>query len=499
MDYLMRKAMFAFCFICFFLSSCQESSHSKQQVRVNLVTEPSSFDPVLARNLSSLFMARHLHEGLFRYEGEKIVQALAQGVSVSSDRMQYTISLKEANFSDGSKIKACDFVNTLKRALSKDTPSDYAHLAFIIKNASEIKAGAKEMDELGVCALDDHTLVFTLKNPYEDFLALLAHPLFYPIKKVGDNMLYSGPFVLNAKVPNSHVELVKNEKYHEKEKVKLQKISGFFISNETAALMLEKHEIDFIGSPLGAIPQECLEDFSKKDLLYFYELLATCFIRINTTKKGLEDASFRLFLSNAISRKSIVDSALAKRHLETISFVPKSLNLDGKSPSSLPFKVESVPTQLTLKYSSSDTRMQKVACIIKQSLEKALSLEIHLMPKEMKMLVQDLASLNYDLMLGSWIADVKDPENFLELFKDKSLGINGTGWESASFKKFLELAKYEPSLRLAHLAQAEKILLSECPIIPLFQYNMIYAKDKNLEGVSLNSLGILDFKTAFRK
>ena len=44
--------------------------------------------------------------------------------------------------------------------------------------------------------------------------------------------------------------------------------------------------------------------------------------------------------------------------------------------------------------------------------------------------------------------------------------------------------------------EAENILLEACPIIPLFQYNMIYAKDKKLEGYSLNSLGILDFKKA---
>lgn len=495
----MRASLWALCSIFFLLTSCSDEKNAMHTARVNLVTEPSSYDPILARNLSSLFVARHLHEGLFRYEGEDVIKALADRVDVSQDGLIYTIHLKEATYSDGSRIKASGFVESLQRALSKDTPSDYAHLAFIIKNAAEIKKGNKSPDELGIFAIDDQTLCYSLENPYADFLALLTHPLFFTYKTKNGEPLYTGPFKLKSKIPNSHLELVKNEFYHDSHNVNLKKLHGYFISNETAALMLEKKEIDFIGSPLGAIPQDTLEDFSKKDLLYFYELLATCFVRINTTKYGLDDPSFRVMLSNAISRKNIVDSALAKRHIETVSLVPKSLNLELTDLTKNDLPSDKKIKELNLKYSSSDARMQKVACIIKQSIEKSLSISVNLVPKEMKMLVQDLASLNYDMMLGSWIADLKDPENFLELFKDKTLGINGTGWESLKFKQCLELAKNNPHQRKEHLAKAESILLNESPIIPLFQYNMIYAKDKNLEGFSLNSLGVLDFKKAYRK
>lgn len=497
----MKAALWMLCSLCFLLTSCSEDKKGAgQSAKINLVIEPSSFDPLLARNLSSLFLARHLHEGLFRYEGENVVKALADSVVVSDDGLTYTIGLKNAAYSDGSKITALDFVSSFQRALSQEGISDYAHLAFVIKNAEQVKKGLKTVEELGIYAKDENTLCYTLEHPYQDFLSLLTHPLFFPVKRKQGQILYSGPFILKSKVPNSYVELVKNGFYHQAQSVKLEELIGYFISNETAALMLEKKEIDFIGSPLGAIPQDSLDQFSQKNLLHFYELLATCFIRVNTTKKGLDHPSVRLMLNQAISRKNIVDSALNKQHIETVCFVPQSLDLSLGNITKNSSLISSPKIRsLSLKYSSADARMQKVACIVKQCLEKQLSIQIDLVPKEMKMLLQDLSSLNYDLMIGSWIADLKDPANFLELFQDKALGINGTGWESQEFKQLLKLAKYDPSQRRQHLANAEKILLTESPIIPLFQYNMIYAKDKNLEGFSLNSLGILDFKKAYRK
>ena len=131
--------------------------HLKQPLCLKSISlkKPTSLDPVGCNNLSSLFLARHLHEGLFRYEYESVVHALAERYEVLDQGLTYRIYLKEAYFSDGSKITAQDFINTAKRVLNPATPIYYAHLFHVIKNAQQIKAGQEEISSLGMRVISE--------------------------------------------------------------------------------------------------------------------------------------------------------------------------------------------------------------------------------------------------------------------------------------------------------------------------------------------------------
>ena len=107
-------------------------------------------------------------------------------------------------------------------------------------------------------------------------------------------------------------------------------------------------------------------------------------------------------------------------HIDTDTLVPASFNLGSHrvKGEKLSYHKKETPPHLSILFS--DARQQKMALVIKDSLEKALPITLHLIPKESKMLVQDRLAQDYDLMIGSWIADLKDPENFLEIFGDKN-------------------------------------------------------------------------------
>ena len=81
------------------------------------------------------------------------------------------------------------------------------------------------------------------------------------------------------------IELSKNPTYYDKEKVQLEGMIGYFLSDDTALVMYEKNELHFIGSPLGAIPQDALDRLNTQNQVHTYPLLGTCFLRLNTGKR----------------------------------------------------------------------------------------------------------------------------------------------------------------------------------------------------------------------
>jgi len=97
------------------------------------------------------------------------------------------------------------------------------------------------------------------------------------------------------------------------------------------------------------------------------------------------------------------------------------------------------------------------------------------------------------------VADFHDPVNFLEILKTKDAGTNRTGWENALYTEMLErsfniAASKE---RFSLLAEAEKILLDEMPLIPLNQAAMLYLHQDKIKGVSISSMGNMELKWAY--
>lgn len=110
-----------------------------------------------------------------------------------------------------------------------------------------------------------------------------------------------------------------------------------------------------------------------------------------------------------------------------------------------------------------------------------------------------LSNQDYQLAIGSWTADFKDPLNFLEVFKYKESGSNNTLWENGEYIQLLDSLKkvHSRQERRQILSDSQSLLMKEMPIIPIFHYNMVYLKNERVEGVVLSSMGTMDFKWAY--
>ena len=158
--------------------------------------------------------------------------------------------------------------------------------------------------------------------------------------------------------------------------------------------------------------------------------------------------------------------------------------------------LEKLP-QITLTYSS-DVRSHRIAQVIQDQWQKTLGIQVKLEPLETRIYLDRISKGDFQLACGSWIADFRDPINFLEVFKSKSIGTNNTNWESVDYQKALELSygAMTPLERKETLKKSEEVLIAEMPVIPIFHYTMFHLKQNRLQDVVLTDSGRIDFKWA---
>lgn len=168
-------------FIIFTFCSCGDDS-ADAVIRVEIDQMPKTLDPQLAESEAELLAVRNIYEGLFRLDEKgEAVKAACTDYTVSQDRLIYTFSLdKNLQWKDKTPLTAADFVYALRRGVDPVTKAPLASTLACIKNAPEILSGKRSVDELGVVAVDEHTLSIELTYDNPEFLEILASPIAMP-------------------------------------------------------------------------------------------------------------------------------------------------------------------------------------------------------------------------------------------------------------------------------------------------------------------------------
>lgn len=522
-----------------FLPSCKQSHDkhdkkkkhhckpsAKQMIKINIVSEPHHLDPRRARSLNDINLSKMFMEGLTRLKNsDEPTLAAAKSVNVSEDGLYYTFTLRDAKWSNGDKVTSYDFAYSWKKVLSPDFHSDYASQLFVIKNGHDIKAGELPASLLGVSCPDDATLVIQLEHPVPYFLKLVAQPVFYPVNSTidkrsqnwafnVDTYVGNGPFIMKMWNHHDKIVAVKNPYYWDNESVKLEQIEMLMVSEDTGLKMFENSQSQWEGSPFSAIPIDAIETLRKKNELNSMPMLGTQWIHTNTEKGPLSSANVRKAFALSINRQEIIDYVIQGNQLPATSIVPTSLSLQEVpyfkdadyvgALAALEAGLEELHlakedlNDLKLSYIAND-RTQKLAQVLQQQWFETLGVLVKLEPLESKLYFDRISSHSFDLATGSWMADFADPIAFLDLFTSKNSGLNATSWEDENYAKSIAasfICKDEHK-RAEILRHAEKMIMDAMPVIPIYNYTMLYVKDHHVKDVELSSAGQIDFKWAY--
>src|SRR6266542_2143197 len=220
--------------------------------------DPESLDPHKTSTVYEAHILRDLFEGLVMQDAKSnLIPGAAESWTISPDGKVYTFKLRaDAVWSNGEPVTSDDFVYSFRRLQNPETAAEYASMLYVVKNGEAVNKGKAKPEELGVKAIDPKTLEITLDEPTPYFLEMLTHQATYPVNhasidKLGADwikpgkLVSNGAFTLAEFVPNDHIKIVKNPKFHDAASVKLDVVNYFPTEDRSTAMKrYEAGEID---------------------------------------------------------------------------------------------------------------------------------------------------------------------------------------------------------------------------------------------------------------
>jgi oligopeptide transport system substrate-binding protein len=507
------------------------SSDSSTTLSMLVGAEPRYLDPNLNTAQDAGMILDHCFEGLTMVDKTgKLAAGTAEKWDVSPDGLKYTFHLRDtAKWSDGEKVKAQDFEYSWKRLLNKDTASEYAYYLYYLKNGEDFNKGKTSEDSVGVKAIDDTTLEITLGAPTSYFLNLLTFTTYYPVRKdiieknkdkwTQDPKTYvgNGPFKMESWKHNSEIMLAKNDNYWGKDSVKLSKIKWVLSEDNGAALNAFETgdvQLNYRHMPAAEIPRLLKEGKAKS-----YPNLGTLYYEFNCTKPPFNNIKVRQAFSLAMDRSFIVEKVTLGGQKPANGFVPygmpgettdKDFRAEGKSLLNETPKLDEAKKLLAeagypdgkgfpeveFIYNTDDVH-KKVGEAVQEQLKK-LGVTIKLSNMEWQTLLQKKNSKDFIMCRSGWSGDYNDAMTFMDMYMTGA-GNNNAGWSNKKYDELIKKAQstIDQKVRMPALHEAEEIIMTELPIMPLYYYTDTILIDPKIKDMYISPLGHIFLRDAY--
>jgi oligopeptide transport system substrate-binding protein len=141
----------------------------------------------------------------------------------------------------------------------------------------------------------------------------------------------------------------------------------------------------------------------------------------------------------------------------------------------------------------------RVAQAIGAMWKENLGVEVKLANQESKVFGESMRNLRYTVCRAGWFGDYGDANTFLDMFQTGN-GNNETGYASRQYDDLIAraAAELDPARRAELFQEAERILLDDAPILPLYVYTNKYLIRPNVGGISRNPRNIITARCIYR-
>lgn len=516
-------------FLLLILAGCGSSERRKADEKCFYLgngASPQYLDPHLVTGIPESNILRSVFEGLVTLDRDNNpAPGAAASWEILEEGTLYRFHLQpKGRWSNGDPVTAEDFVVSWKRCLSPRMGGKFAYMLHCIENAKAWQRGEiEDFAQVGLRAVDAKTLEVRLRAPLPYFLYFTTMTPFFPVhaesvRQFGDldqrdtpwtragNLVGNGPFILEEWKPDQHIRVVPNPHYWDKASIHLEAVHFLPIDNmQTEERMFRRGRLHKTAtlSPSRIAEYQEMEDSP----LHIDPYLGTYYYKINTTQPPLDDSRVRLALAMTIDRHSIVEHITQSGQKPAPSFVPP--NTAGyTSRHGIPYDPEEARKlleqagypggeglpALELLYNTAETH-RSIAEAIQLMWKKELGIKVELVNQDWKVYLDRLNNLDYAIARAGWIGDYPDPTTFLDCFLSDS-GNNRTGFAHEEYDQLLEEAMktVDRSQRLDIYQQAEKFLLDQAPLMPIYYYTQTYLLSPKVRGWRSNPLGILNWK-----
>jgi oligopeptide transport system substrate-binding protein len=512
----------------------------------NFGTEPPSLDPALATDTTSIAVVGNTFVGLTLIDAvaSEAVPYLATEWEVGTDAdgfQTWTFHLRDdvawVNYNpvtnettqvvddDGNPrfVNAHDVVYGVKRTIDPETASDYSYVLYIIKNAMEVNNGEEgfTIDDVGVVALDDYTVQFTLANAAGYFPSIASMWVAMPmpqwtIEEWGDRwteaglIVTNGPYTVETWIHGGEIVLIKNPFFFNADSVQIERIEGLMIVEASTAFALyENNELDSTGVPLPEMDRVKADPVLSAE---YYQAPTACtyYYGFTNTKPPFDDVRVRRAFSQAIDRQSLIDNVLKGGQIPATSFAPPGIfgapepgtvGL-GYDPEAALANLNDYLTEMgmtiddfnamgvTLMHNTSEGHA-RIAAAIQQMWKDTLGADVIVENQEWGVYLDTvdnqtpLADMPHIWRLG-WCADYPDENNWVHEVFNATAGDNNlrrncsdevcTETTNSTFDEltYQAQAEQDPDVRSELYREAERILAEdETAYAPIYHYTTV--------------------------
>ena len=362
------------------LAACSSSGYSAKGEKVfsyMYETDPDSLNYLTTGKAAVTNITNNVVDGLLENDRYgNLVPSMAEDWSVSQDGLTYTYTIRKdakwytAEGEEYADVKAKDFVTGLKYAADQKSDGLYLVQESIKGLDAYVKGEIKDFAEVGIKAIDDYTVQYTLNKPESFWNSKTTMGVLAPVNEEFVNskgedfgkatdpssILYNGPYLLKSLVTKSSVEFEKNPNYWDKENVHIDKVKlAFWDGQDTNKPAENFKDGSFTMArlfPTSASYPELEKEF-KDNIVYTQQDSATFLVGTNidrqsykytskttdeqktSTKKALLNKDFRQAIAFGFDRTAYASQVNgqsgATKLLRNLFVPPAFVQADGKN------------------------------------------------------------------------------------------------------------------------------------------------------------------------
>ena len=521
----------ATCFILIFFS-CKNTNNSKKDhlvFRYNEHKNIGSLDPAFSKDIADIWATNQLFNGLVQMDDQmNVLPSIAKHWTISKDALTYSFTLRnDVKFhkhqlfgNDSTRIvTASDFEYSLNRLLDKKLASPGSWVLQKVENFKTV---------------NDTIFEVKLKQPFPAFLGLLTMKYCSVVPKeivkhygtaFRSHPIGTGPFKFKRWEENVKLVFRKNTDYFELNKdgeqlPYLEAVSITFLPDKQSEfLQFTQGNIDFVSGLDASYKDEILTANGKLRTLYnkdvnmirgpylnteylaFYMDSSIPEIQSEYIRKavnyGFDREKMMIYLRNGVgipAHGGFIPKGLPGYN-ETIGF---TYNPEKAKDLVTQFKKETGIQAPKITITTTSNYLSFCEYIQRELQKTGLLVNIDVIPASS--LKDSKANGKLDIFRASWVADYPDAENYLSLYYSKNFAPNGpnyTHFKNNQFDLWYEQSFTETNTLQRELlyTKMDSLVMQQAPIVPLFYDEVVRFTRKNISGLGINPINLLELKS----
>lgn len=509
------------------------ASGGGSRIAINIGTPPDTLDLSKMHGIPEHKIALVLCEPHVRLDQDLNAEpGASERWESNEDATVWTFHLrKDGKWHDGKPVTAQDFLFAHRRVLNQATGAKYADFMYRFLKGGEAYYNANDpsLPLPGITAPDDYTVIYELDAPTPIFPVIIAHTAWFPIPKhaveaAGASWASSDKFFIG----NGAFEMVswrpdrivgrKSQHYWGRNEVHFDEVVIRMIEDTNSELAaFEAKEIDVTDKVLVTEVDRLKRTpdwFAGPYLGVYYGLF-------NTTVPPFNNKDVRRAFMLSVNRDLIVNQITRRGERPGQGMIPWGIKYpDGKDyreaagdlvgPTDVAAAKEALaragygPGGKTLPrveyLYNTDITHRMVGEQLQTMWREALGVTAQLQNVEWKEKLRRGQNQEFQITRAGWIGDYNDPITFLEIFLSND-GNNDGRYNNPKFDELVRNAMREGDWKKRRdlVIQAEKILIEDAALCPIFFYTEPILVRADLEGVIRNPIGNLDITRARRR